>query len=175
MWFNFSDDELNFEIKREGDENFKTQNESELSEIELKLLFPFLTYSIYCTSCGKVFKSPMSKSNKHLKDSCATAELKPLDSKLLNKARDTRKPRKYGKRNKTSSDYEEVEKEQLSSTSYNSKSIDNIRPQKGTLFNIDLGINPRTCLNKNRWKPFLIFHPSKIFLNPIEMKSLMKI
>ena len=150
MWFNFSDDELNFEIKREGDENFKTQNESELSEIELKLLFPFLTYSIYCTSCCKVFKSPMSKSNKHLKVSCATAELKPLDSKLLNKARDTRKPRKYGKRNKTSSDYEEVEKEQLSSTSYNSKSIDNIRPQKGTLFNIDLGINPRTYLNKNR-------------------------
>ena len=36
-------------------------------------------------------------------------------------------------------DYEDVEEEQLSSTSYNSKSIDNICVQKATLFNIDLG------------------------------------
>ena len=134
MWFNAKDKQLNFKIQREGNQDLVTQNESELDEIELKMLTPFLAYSIYCTFCGKVFKTPKTKAKKHLKDGCSTAELKPLDSTLLQKARDARKPRQNGKRQKANLDSEDEEEGQ-----YSSKSIDNIVVQKETTFRINQG------------------------------------
>ena len=45
-------DELKFQIKREGSEEFVVETETQLSDIELKLLLPVLDYAVYCTPCG---------------------------------------------------------------------------------------------------------------------------